>query len=139
MGPDQPMHRIPLPASRPAEQWRDQGLRGVRRLSNWTLAALVVGVGATSAAIARATQSTQSARSVTSVARTSTGTATGAAGGSVSAAARGSAPSLHAPVALTTPSGVVIQGGAAAGVTGRATSGVGVTATGRRVVYRGDT
>lgn len=136
MGPDQPMHRIPLPASRPAEQWRDQGLRGVRRLSNWTLAALVVGVGATSAAIARATQS---ARSVTSVARTSTGTATGAAGGSVSAAARGSAPSLHAPVALTTPSGVVIQGGAAAGVTGRATSDVGVTATGRRVVYRGDT
>ena len=51
--------RVPLPPvggpDEGAKQIRAQGLRRVRRLSNWTAAALIVGTGATAAALAHGT------------------------------------------------------------------------------------
>ena len=40
-----------------AETIRSDGLRNIRRMSNWSLAALVVGIGATTGALAAATHS----------------------------------------------------------------------------------
>lgn len=123
MGQVQGPRRVPLPAEhRPTGEWREKGLRGVRHLSNWALAALVVGVGATTAVLARASHPATS----------TAGTVAGTASGGVTQAG---APTLHSPVTLTTPSGVVIQSGTTGGgaVAGTATVG------GRRIVYGGDT
>lgn len=100
----------PAPA-RPGSP-RESGLRGVRRLSNWSLAALVVGVGATTAALGRTIPaSTPSATTVT----------TPASAAAPSAAGTRSAPTVTSPVAISSGSAVrasnagVAGGGTAAG------------------------
>ena len=89
-----------------AETIRDNGLRKIRRMSNWSLAALVVGIGATTGALAAATQS----KAVGTAAVTSTaGTPTSAAG-----AVQGG-PTVGSPVATTSASGVTISAAAQQG------------------------
>jgi len=138
MESEQGSHKVSLPRDpRTAGQWREAGLRSVRRLSNWTVAALVVGVGGTTAVLAKWAQPTAS----TTAATTATGSAA-SAGTPSGSAAQGGAPSLHAPVTLTTPSGVVIQSaatGGAVGGTAGAAGGGSATPGARRVVYGGDT
>ncbi len=76
---------------------RDSGLRRIRRLSNWSFAALVVGVGATAGALAR------------TVPAATAGTTTVTNAGHVTSTVGGVAqqpPSVHAPVAMTSASGV---------------------------------
>jgi hypothetical protein len=125
MGTNQGPPRVSLPRTDAAgAQRRDRGVRGARHLSNWTIAALVVGVGATSAVLARSTQSATS--TVGSVTGTTTSHTIGTAG----------APTVHSPVTLTTPSGVVIQSTSTGGASA---SGASTSPGGRRVVYGGDT
>ena len=60
------------------ETIRNDGLRKIRRVSNWSLAALVVGMGATTGALAAATQSkTIGTSAVTSTAGATTSATTG--------------------------------------------------------------
>lgn len=132
MEPDQGPHRIPLPTEQAATGvWRDKGVRGARHLSNWTVAALVVGVGTTTAVLAHSAQSGQSANT-----NPTAGTVSGTSPGVRTQGGAGGAPTLHSPVALTTPSGVVIQSGTTGGVAGSAGT---APAGSRRVVYGGDT
>ena len=118
--------------ARPAEEGRDRGVRAVRHLSNWTVAAMVAGVGVTTAVLARSTLSTG--------APAGSAVTGGSAGAGGSTGDRTAPPAVHGPVAVTTPSGVVIQ---SAGTTGAsATTAVAGPATaggGRVVYYRGDT
>ena len=89
-----------LPA---AETIRNDGLRKIRRMSNWSLATLVVGIGATTGALAAATQS----KAVRTAAVTTTaGTPTSAAG-----VVQGG-PTLGSPVATTSASGVTVSAAA---------------------------
>jgi len=92
----------------PAGSSRESGLKRVRRLSNWTLAALMIGVGATTAGLAR-TIPTGTTSTVTS----------GHSGslGSSSVTGHQSSPALNSPVATTSASGVVIpsSGGSSTG------------------------
>ncbi len=88
------------------ETIRNDGLRKIRRMSNWSLAALVVGIGATTGALAAATQS----KTVGTAAVTTTiGTPTSAAG-----AVQGG-PTLGSPVATTSASGVTVSAAAQQG------------------------
>ena len=94
------------------ETIRNDGLRKIRRASNWSLAALVVGMGATTGALAAATQS----KAVGTATVTTTAGATTSATGTVQ-----SGPTLGSPVATTSPSGVTVsaathQGGAPSAV-----------------------
>jgi len=94
---------------------RTANLRRVRRMSNWSLAALLVGVGATSAALAGAIPG-------------HTGPALSAGPTQASAAgqtplASGQAPAVSSPVAATTPSQVV-PGSPATGASRGSTRGV---------------
>ncbi len=114
---------LPLPSrperrqNRQAGPERDGGLRKLRHLSNWTLAAAIVGVGATSAALAHAIPAPTA---VTAPAR---------ANGTTAASGVGNAPNVSNPVATTSASGVTVSPAAApaapAGATARyvATSG----------------
>jgi hypothetical protein len=87
---------------------RDSGLRRIRRMSNCSLAALVVGVGATTGALARTVPSA----TVGTTAVTNAGTVTSTVGGVVQ-----QAPSIHTPVATTSASGVTTSVSGASGVT----------------------
>ena len=79
---------------------RDRGVGHVRRLSNWTLAAMLVGVGASSAALARVVPAHGGQPvAVVSHAPSALGTGSGTA-------PSGSAPSAGGPVAVSGPSGV---------------------------------
>ena len=92
---------------------RDQGVRRLRRVNNWVLAALFVGVGATSAAFAHVIPTTTSTASSSAVAipGSATGTASGVVQGS-------SAPSLSQPVAVSSGSSVAASSTASAGIGG---------------------
>jgi len=98
--PDRTRTRLPgsVAASNPSRAGspRESGLRRVRRMSNWTLAALLVGVGATTAGLARTIPTTTSS----TVAASASGSATSAVGGQ-------SSPRVTNPVATTSASGVV--------------------------------
>lgn len=116
----------PMGRERQAEEGRDRGVRAVRHLSNWTVAAMVAGVGVASAVLARSTLPA--------------GVPAGSTAGGGSTGARTASPAVHGPVAVTTPSGVVTQSAGATGAS--ATTGVTGPATaggGRVVYYRGDT
>jgi hypothetical protein len=129
MTPDRGPHTTALPHDGgTGSARRDRGVRGVRHLTNWTLAALVVGVGATSAVLARSTQPTST------VGTAITGTAT--ASGRTGAGAHVTSPSLQSPVAVTTPSGIVIQ---SATTRGTAAGRAPVAAGSRPALYGGDT
>jgi len=101
---------------------RESGLRHVRRVSNWSLAALVLGVGTATAALAR------------TIPVTTTGTVTTASPGSVtgsSTSTNQTSPTLTGPVATTSASGVTTvvaspSGGASSSATAsRATGNAG--------------
>jgi hypothetical protein len=81
--------------ARGAGAGRNDGLRRVRRHVNWSLAALVVGVGATTAAIAH-------------VVPTHTTTVVGTSSTAGGTRTSGQAPTLSGPVASSTASGVVV-------------------------------
>ena len=104
--------RAPAP-----EAIRNDGLRNIRRMSNWSLAALVVGIGATTGALAAATQ----AKTVGTAAVTTTTSATGAVQ---------SGPTLGSPVATTSASGVTVSAAAQQGGVPSAGSSGRVIATG---------
>jgi len=91
---------------RPTAETRNDGLRKIRRMSNLSLAALVVGIGATTGALAAATQSKAVG---TAAVTTRAGTPTSAAG-----AIQGG-PTLGSPVATTSASGVTVSAGAQQG------------------------
>ena len=101
----QPDRRTRLPGYEPATNERpvgvprESGLKRVRRLSNWTLAALMIGVGATTAGLARTIP--------TGTTSTVTAGHTGS-GGLSSVTGHQSAPAVNSPVATTSASGVVI-------------------------------
>ena len=103
------------------ERSRSDGLRKIRRMSNWSLAALVVGVGATTGALAAATQS----KTVGTAAVTTTAGATTSATGAAQ-----SGPSLRSPVATTSASGVTVSPAAQQGTVPSAASPGRVIATG---------
>lgn len=94
---------------------RDQGVRRLRRLNNWVLAALFVGVGATSAAFSHAIPSTSSTASSSIVA--ALGSATGTPGAVVTAPGT-RAPSLSQPVAISSGSSVAASSAASTGLGG---------------------
>ena len=87
------------------ETIRNDGLRKIRRMSNWSLATLVVGIGATTGALAAATHSKTGG---TAAMTTTAGTPTSAAG-----TVQGG-PTLGRPVATTSASGVTVVGNRAA-------------------------
>jgi hypothetical protein len=91
-----------------ARSVRDSGLRRIRRWSNWSLAALVVGVGATAGALAR----TVPAATAGTTAVTNAGTVTSSVGG-----VGQQAPSVTTPVATTSASGVTTSVPGTSGVT----------------------
>jgi len=73
------------------------GIRHVRRMSNWTAAALIVGAGATTVALAHHTFPT---------AAPAAGAASTATGAGTAAAAQGAGPQVSHTVATTSASGV---------------------------------
>ena len=114
--------RVELGRRPPApETIRNDGLRKIRRMSNWSLAALVVGIGATTGALAAATQS----KTVGTAAVTTTAGATTSATGAVQ-----SGPTLGSPVATTSASGVTVSAAAQQGGVPSAVSSGRVIATG---------
>jgi hypothetical protein len=78
---------------------RSDGVRRVRRMSNWTLAALLVGTGAATVALAH---------NVLPAAVTAAGTASGATGVGTAAAQGAGGPQVSHSVATTSGSGVVV-------------------------------
>ena len=91
-----------------AESVRNSGLRRVRRFSNWSLAALVVGVGATTGALAR----TVPVATAGTTAMTNSGHVTSTVGGVTQ-----QAPSVKTPIATTSASGVTTSVSGASGGT----------------------
>ena len=97
--------RVPLPGSSetvpadPAAQTRTEGIRRVRRMSNWTAAALIVGTGATTLALAHHAFPV-SAPAASSASTTGVGT-TAVTNGT-------SGPTVSHSVATTSGSGVVV-------------------------------
>jgi len=86
-----------------ARQTRDEGLRRVRRMSNWTAAALVVGTGATAIALAHnAVPVTPPAFPGTAV----SGTTTGGTSGTTAVTNGAHGPQVGHAVATTSASGV---------------------------------
>jgi|CZKT01.1.fsa_nt_gi hypothetical protein len=89
----------PAPSGRPAPT-RADGIRHVRRTSNWTLAALIVGTGAATVALAHNAFPT---------AVTAAGTASTTTGAGGAATAQGaSGPQVNHSVATTSGSAVVV-------------------------------
>ena len=92
---------VPLPESAAdGRRARRDGVRHVRRVSNWTAAALVVGTGAAAVALAH------HAFPVSAPAAGATSTATGIGGTTVTNGASG--PQVSHSVATTSGSGVVV-------------------------------
>lgn len=92
--------------ARSAHQTRARGVATVRRWSNWSLAALVVGVAGGTAALARTIPS-HPASTPTAVAPGAVAApGTGATSASAPPGASSAAPSAPKPVAVTSPSGV---------------------------------
>ena len=87
----------PAPARRPAPA-RSDGIRQVRRMSNWTLAALIAGTGAATVALAH---------NAFPGAATSAGTVSTAAAGAAATANGATGPQVTHSVATTSGSGVV--------------------------------
>lgn len=104
--PNVPGRALPTGGTPPAGA-REHGLRQLRHLSNWTLAALVAGVGVTTALLEQAATRTATAPPATAPATTARPAATG------------TAPHVSTPVATTTASGVVVPA-ASSGAAGRA-------------------
>lgn len=128
--------------ARSPRQTRPHGVTTVRRWSNWSLAALVVGVAGGTAALARTIPS-HSASTTTVVPGTATTGTVGTVGSAGAPAAPGTAPvgsgapSAPKPIAVTSPSGVttyVMPSGATGGGSNGTVPGAGVT-----YVARGDT
>lgn len=96
---------VPLPGSGEAAQTgraaRADGVRRVRRMSNWTAAALVVGAGAATVALAH------NAFPVSAPATATAGTAVGAGTNATAASATGG-PQVSHSVATTSGSSVVV-------------------------------
>ena len=98
--------RVPLPGSSetvpadPAAQTRTEGIRRVRRMSNWTAAALIVGTGATTLALAH------HAFPISAPAASSASTTTGV--GTTAVTNGTSGPTVSHSVATTSGSGVVV-------------------------------
>lgn len=104
-----------------AKSVRDSGLRRVRRMSNWSLGALIVGVGATTGALASTIP--------VATAGTTAVTNTGGTASSVNGVSQ-RAPSVMTPVVTTSASGVTTSVAGTSSVTA-ATGGTGrVVATG---------
>ena len=103
--------RVPLPGfgdpagddwasrSQPAPDRRD-GLRHARRMSNWTLAALIAGTGAATVALAHQAFPTATTAGTTAAATTGTGTTATSHGAS--------GPAVTHSVATTSGSGVTV-------------------------------
>ncbi len=87
----------PAPARGPAPS-RSDGIRRVRRTSNWTLAVLIAGTGAATVALAH---------NAFPGAAASAGTAPAAAAGAAAAANGAAGPQVRHPVATASGSGVV--------------------------------
>lgn len=97
-----PESRQRVPGDR-TRQTRTEGLRRVRRMSNWTAAALIVGTGATTIALAH--NAVPVSAPVAASASSTTGT--GTTGTSTTAATKGtSGPQVSHSVATTSASGV---------------------------------
>ena len=117
-----------VPGERPsAVEVRDRGIRRLRHVSNWTLAALLVGVGASSAALARAVPAASGPPAISP--------ATGPVAGSVASVGASSsarAPSVSQPVA--TSSGSTVAAAPSPGAPGvnppAPSAAVGTTGTG---------
>lgn len=96
--------RVPLPGfsdpapARQRARARSDGIRQVRRMSNWTLAALIAGTGAATVALAH---------NAFPGAATSAGTAPTAAAGAAATANGATGPQVTHSVATTSGSGVV--------------------------------
>lgn len=133
-------HEPPRPARRPLagdqgseesfQRSRVLGLSAVRRWSNWSLAALVVGVAGGTAALTRTIPSHAAAPTA------STPSATPGAGTAVPAAgAAAPAPTASRPVAVTSASGVTtyVPAGSPAAKAAKASGGRVATST-----YHGD-
>ncbi len=82
---------------------RQKTLRQVRRLSNWTAAALILGTGSATWALAQ--QFPGSAQTAATTSWTTTGTAV---------AAQGTVPNVSGPVAVSSGSGAIAAAGAQA-------------------------
>jgi hypothetical protein len=104
-----------------AKAIRDNGFQNIRRMSNWSLAALVVGVGATTGALAA---STHSKAVGTAAVTTSIGSPT-----STISTAQG-APNVATPVATTSASGVTVSTSASRGGSPSVTSSGRLTVAG---------
>ena len=92
------------------EPARQSSIRRLRRLSNWTAAALIVGTGSATWALAQHVTATATAQTVaTGTAWTTTGTAV---------SAQGAGPNVTGPVAVSSGSGVVAPAGSAKGTSG---------------------
>jgi hypothetical protein len=108
----------PTPA---AETIRNNGFRNIRRMSNWSLAALVVGVGATTGALAASTHS----KAVGTAAVTTTiGSPTSAVGTTQGG------PTVGSPVVTTSASGVTVSSASHQGGSPSPTSSGSVTLAG---------
>jgi hypothetical protein len=102
--------RVPLPgfgdparddwASRSQPAGRRDGIRHARRMSNWTLAALIAGTGAATVALAHQVSHTATAAGTTAAATTGAGTTATAHGAS--------GPHVGHSVATTSGSGVTV-------------------------------
>jgi len=102
--------RVPLPgfgdparddwASRSQPADRRDGIRHARRMSNWTLAALIAGTGAATVALAHQAFPTATTAGTTAATTTGTGTAGTAHGAS--------GPQVNHSVATTSGSGVTV-------------------------------
>ena len=107
--------------TRGADSIRDNGFQNIRRMSNWSLAALVVGVGATTGALAASTHS----KAVGTAAVT---TSIGSPTSTVSTAQGG--PTVGSPVATTSASGVTVSTSASQGGSPSPTSSARLTVAG---------
>jgi hypothetical protein len=111
--------RVPLPrfdnssSVQQAAIARDGGIRRLRRVSNWTAAALIAGVAATSGYFAHANPVAPATSAITATAPTGTGTLLGTT----------HKPSVSSPVATSGGSGVTVGTSGSAGGGGGGTSG----------------
>ncbi|HVA07354.1 MAG TPA: hypothetical protein VNG12_11500 [Acidimicrobiales bacterium] len=104
-----------------ADAIRDNGFQNIRRMSHWSLAALVVGVGATTGALAASTHSKAvGTAAVTTSIGSPTSTLSTAQGG----------PTVGSPVATTSASGVTISTSASQGGSPSGTNSARLTVAG---------
>ncbi len=112
------------PAGRYAPAWRDSGVRRTRRAANWTAAALIAGVAATSGYFVHA------------AANSPVGAASGTTGVTQqTVAGHGHKPSLTHSVVTSSGSGVTV-GGSGSGGSGSGGSGSGGSGGGSPATWR---